>query len=926
MRITALSALLASCVVSLLAAQQPLDTAYTRQIRELTSEPRFNTPLTDHLVDHPTIPSPLDVLGYVPGTIGRLSRVADVNRYFRALAAASPRVRIFDAGRSDEGREMIAVAIADEATIGRLDTYRDITRRLADPRGLPETEARALIARGKPIYYLTGSIHSPETGSPEMLMELAYRLAVEDSPQLEAIRSRVITVITPVQELDGRDRMVDLYNYGRSHRGVRPPLVYWGRYTAHDNNRDGMVLSQQLTRLMLAQYFFWHPTVQHDLHESVPFLYVSTGTGPYNPAIDPITISEWNELAHAEISELTRSGLPGVWTHNFYDGWAPNYIKFLAGLRNSVSRFYETYTSFGAECDTARLGRTQTSVEWFRPNPPLDGVRWCIRNNINYQQSGVLVALHHVAQNDQRFLERFWVKSSRAVERGRRGPRTAWLIPAEQPRPNEAADLVNLLRQHGIEVHRAERAFTSGRLSVAAGDYVVRLDQPYGPLASTLLEVQTYRATDPPPYDDTGWTMGPLRGVTVLALNDTAVFSQSLGLISSDVALRGQVEDLGGRGALLVPATAENRLILFRYRLRAVRMYAAEDSFAAGQRRFPAGTVIVPLSGAVERQVRAAAESLGLRAVTVREVPNVARHELDLPRIALVHSWQNTQNEGWVRYAFDRFGIPYRYLSTQHLRDSAALANIDVIVLPYISNDAAAIVNGQPMAGPPVPWRNTPETPNLATYDSTDDVRPGIGLLGMARLEAWIRRGGVLITEGGTAAVAVNYGLAPGVTISTTPSLRARGSVLRASLRDRQHPLAYGYPDTVAVYFNQTPAFQVDTTEARPSLQPRDTAMMNELRRMRPRIVLRFHPRADSLLVSGLLENGGELAGRPALLDVPLGSGHVILFAIRPYWRWQTQGSFSFGWNALLHWNDLNAAQTTVRRPAATAGADGLFD
>ena len=227
MRSLAVTAALALAVCLEAAAQQPLDTAYTRQIRALTSEPRFNTELTDHMVDDPRVPSPFDVLGYVPGTIGRLSHTADVNRYFRALAAAAPaRVKIFDAGRSDEGKEMLTVAIADSAGIASLDEYREITRRLADPRGLSEQEGRGLVARGRPIYYLTGSIHSPETGSPEMLMELAYRLAVEDTPTLRSIRERVITLITPIQETDGRDRMVDVYNYGRAHSGVRPPLVY----------------------------------------------------------------------------------------------------------------------------------------------------------------------------------------------------------------------------------------------------------------------------------------------------------------------------------------------------------------------------------------------------------------------------------------------------------------------------------------------------------------------------------------------------------------------------------------------------------------------------------------------------------------------------------------------------------------------------
>ncbi len=923
MRQLALAGALVVAAAAGLPAQQPLDTAYTSRIRALTSEPRFNTELTDHLVADPRVPTPLQVLGYVPGTLGRLTRVADVNRYFRALAAATPRVRVFDAGRSDEGREMIAVAIADSATLASLDAYREIARRLADPRGLPDDEARALVGRGKPIYYLTGSIHSPETASPEMLMELGYRLAVEDTPLLRNIRERVITVITPVQEVDGRDRMVDIYEYGRAHAGVRPPLVYWGRYTAHDNNRDGMVLSQVLTRNVLAQYFYWHPVVQHDLHESVPFLYTSTGTGPYNRAIDPVTISEWNQLAFTEISELTKRGLPGVWTHDFYDGWAPNYVMFVANLRNSVGRFYETYTGFGADCDTARLAARQTSVEWFRPNPPLDGVRWCLRNNINYQQSGVLIALNHVADNDRRFLENFWLKSRRAVERGRTGRPNAWLIPAGQPRPVEAAALVNLLRQQGIEVHRADSAFTSGGRDIAAGDYVVRLDQPYGPLATVLLEVQTYRATDPAPYDDTGWTMGPLRGVAVHALADTAVFARPMTLLADDAAVRGRVEDLGGRRTALIPATTENSLVVLRYRLRALRMFAAEDTFRIGERRFEAGTVIVPLAGSAERQLRTAVEELGLSAFTVGGTLDVRRHELDLPRIGLVHSWQNTQNEGWVRYAFDRFAIPYTYLSTQDLRDSAAIANLDVLVLPYVSDNARAIVNGLPMTGPPIPWRRTPETPSLGGYDETDDVRPGIGLAGLARLEWWIRRGGVLITEGGTAAVPVDYGLAPGVDIAESRSLRVRGAVLRAAIRDRHSPLAYGYPDTLAVYFNRTPLLQVDTAEARPSELPRDSAVLADQRRMRPRVIARFHTRADSLLVSGLLDGGTELAGRPAVLDVPLGAGHVVLFAIRPFWRWQTQGSFAFGWNALLNWNDLDAGREAAAAspPARTPPA-----
>ncbi len=907
------------------AAQQPLDSAYTRQIRASTSESRFNTDLTDHLPADPRVPTPLAVLGYVPGTVGHLSHVADINRYFRALAAATPRVRVFTVGMSDEGREMIAAAIADSASIARLDEYREVTRRLADPRGLSEDEARSLIARGKPIYWLTGSIHSPETGSPEMLMELAYRLAVDESPLYRGIREHEIVLITPVLEVDGRDRMVDVYEYGRTHHGVRPPLVYWGRYTAHDNNRDGMVISQVLSRNVLAAYFQWHPTVLHDLHESVPFLYTSTGTGPYNRAIDPITVDEWYTLAMQEISELTKRGLPGVWTHGFYDGWTPNYIMFIANLRNSIGRFYETYTSFGAECDTARLGPSATSIEWYRPNPPLDRVRWCIRNNINYQESGALVALDYVARNGPRFLENFWAKSRRSVERGRTQPPYAWVIPADQPRRLEAAELVNLFRLQGIEVHRSDAAFAAGRVQVAAGDYVVRLDQPYGPLANDILGIQTYRTTDPSPYDDTGWTLGALRNVITLPVADSSVLGRPLTLLTDDVRPRGVLTGTDApHAAILVPATTESNLIVFRFRLRQLRMFAAEDSFSVGDRPFAAGTVVIPLAGAprdAERQVAAAIDSLGLTAVAAREVPAVARHELDVPRIGLVHSWTNTQDEGWVRYAFDRLGIPYTYLSTQQLRDSTRLAALDVLVLPNAGFNARALISGMPMVGPPVPWKRTPETPSLGRIDQTDDVRPGIGLEGLARLDAWVRRGGLLITEGGSVGVPVQAGFGRGVTIVDSRQLRARGAVFRSQVRDHASPIAYGYADTLPVYFSQAPLLQVDTLSTAGSEQERDSSVIRDTWRSQPRVIVRFHQRADSLLVSGLLDGGSELAGRPAVVDVPDGAGHVVMFAIRPFWRWETQGSFALAFNAIMNWNDLGTSWPVPPAARAATGA-----
>ncbi|MEJ7812945.1 MAG: M14 family zinc carboxypeptidase, partial [Gemmatimonadaceae bacterium] len=492
------SALGATGPASAQAISQALDSAYTAKIRELTlTHPlwKFTTELVDHLPASATVPSPLRTLGYVPGTIGKLSYVADVNRYFKAVADASPRVELFSLGMSDEGREMIVAAVADEATIGKLADYRAMIARLADPRGLSADERARLLREAKPIYWLTGTIHSPETGSPEMLMELLYRLAVEESDYIKAIRGGVITLITPVTEVDGRDRMVDVYNQSKRLGVPNRNLVYWGKYTAHDNNRDAIGMSQKLTQHMLRGWLGWRPTVAHDLHESVPFLYTSTGTGPYNEQFDPIQVGEWHQLAYQEINELTRCGLPGIWTHGFYDGWAPNYMLAIANFHNGIGKFYETYTSSGADCTNVNLGAAQVSRVWYRPNPAVNGVRWCIRSNINFQQSGVLIALKYVADNRGTFLENFVAKGERMVRRGQTTSPYAFVIPRTQRHAAEAADLVNLIRMQGTEVQVA-----SGEWATRSGPKVVEnmLPAPGAPAAGSAAPAARDSAADAP--------------------------------------------------------------------------------------------------------------------------------------------------------------------------------------------------------------------------------------------------------------------------------------------------------------------------------------------------------------------------------------------------------------------------------------------
>ncbi|MBM3306523.1 MAG: hypothetical protein FJY79_11380, partial [Candidatus Aminicenantes bacterium] len=541
-------ALILVAAASPASAQQKVHEEYTKKIREFTTDPHFATPYVDHLPHADGIPTPLEVLGHIAGARDVLTYSADVYKYMRALAAATPRVKIFEYGKTEEGRDWLLVAVASEETIRDLDKYKKITARLADPRALTEAEARALIAQAKPFYWATGGMHSGETGSVEMLMELAYRVAVDESPFIKAIRENSIVLITPILEPDGRDKQVDVGMARRKDPKAVVPnrLLWWGKYVAHDNNRDNLGLSLALSKNIMRVFLDYRPQVMHDLHESASHLYISTGTGPYNAWLDPIVIDEWHILAYREVNEMTKAGVPGVWTHAFYDGWAPNYAFYAANGHNSIGRFYETQ---GAGDGSTRVISAPGDRAWYRPNPPLRSTLWSIRNNVNLQQSALLIGMNHVATLKDKFMENFYLKGVRSVAKARAEGPAAYVFPADDPRPAQAARLLRLLQQQGVEVHRVDKPFKVKDASYAAGSHVVRMDQPYSRMADMMLDRQHFNVNDPRPYDDVGWTLGPLHNVRTVRVEDVSVLDAPMTLVSAPVASPGGIVRLG-KGAV----------------------------------------------------------------------------------------------------------------------------------------------------------------------------------------------------------------------------------------------------------------------------------------------------------------------------------------------------------------------------------------
>ena len=948
-------------------ATQRLDEEYTQKILDLTPDPRMEIDLVNHMPLAPDVPSPLEVLGYIPGEGGNLTYSEDIYAYIRALDAASPRVLSWSIGETEEGRDTLAVAVSDEETIRNLQAYKAMTAQLTDPRNLTEEQAKNLIKTAKPIYWATGAIHSTERSSPEMLMELGYRLAISEGPFFQTIRDNLIFVFTPMTEVDGRDRQVD--NQRAQRAGEPPPsMVYWGKYVAHDNNRDGIGKGLKLSQNVLAAFLDLHPQVLLDLHESVNLLYVSTGTGPYNPIVDPIQVNEWWILAQNEILELTKKGVPGVWTYNYYDGWVPNYMFWIGASHNAIGRFYETQS--GRETTSTPGAQSR---EWYRPNPNPGDVLWNMRSNINMQQSGVLTSLNFMARNREMFLENYYLKMKNQVRLGKTEAPHAYVIPVDQRKKSDLADLVNIIRREGAEISIARESFMVGDLQVNAGDYVGRMDQPYRGIIEMYMGLQWYPPDNPRPYDDTGWAIPLLHNIRVHRVDDPSILEKSMVVMDTDAVVEGAIS--GSGSTIVIDHTTDNALATFRWANVNVEMSAAEEAFELAGHEFTPGAFVIQNANraALESQIR----DMGLQAWATDTVPDVPMHSLDLPRVGYIHSWQNTQDEGWVRMGLDMYDIPYTYFGDNEVRNGDLRSRFDVILYPNSRIDAES--NGPPVGGQPQPYRATAATPTIATApDQTDDRRGGLGRDGLRELQRFVEEGGVLITEGGTSATLIEYSLAPGVRVAETDGLYVPGSVIKTLLGDKSSPILYGYDqDALAVLIKNGPvlsaggggrggrgrglppgvgggnlspmaaAARLTTLEGGPAAGPPGTGRGGRgtqptrggtrgarggtrgarggrggrgggrggrggggnANPMAPRVLLSYPDDPEDLLLSGMLVGGENLAGNAVLVDASLGEGHVVLFANRPFWRNEPHGNYFLWFNAMLNWNDLGAGR-----------------
>ena len=775
------------------------------------------------------LPTPEEYFGHPIGADRTVMDWDKVVAYFQLLAKGSDRIRVEELGKTADGRPFIAATIADSATLKNLDHFRDIQQRLADPRRTPPSAAEELVRDGKVVVLITCSIHATEIASTHSAVLYAHRLLTEDSPRNRAILKDVILILVPSLNPDGVDIVTRWYRktLGTPFEGTNPPELYH-KYVGHDNNRDWYIFSQPETRLTVSKlHNVWHPEITYDVHQMAANgarLFVPPWLDPTEPNIDPILMQEMNMMGTSMATDLTAAGKTGVAIHGVYDFWTPSrhFMAFHGGLRllteSASARIATPITLSADQIASNALGYNPRERSWNYLEPWLGGT-WRLRDIIDYQLIAFDSCLYNAALHRPELLRNFYRVAQRQISRS---DPEAFVISATQRDPGATRKLIETLRFGQVEVARG-----------ADGGAIVSMHQPYSGWAKTLLERQDYPQDllypgGPPkrPYDVTANTLPLLMGVDVQ-------------ISKSPVA---------ASGAWRAPEPAAGPLLKAS---DTDSWFAVNRAWSQRQR--------------VWRDPATGDFSLAARA---------GWNELKRPRVALYQAWTANMDEGWTRWLLEQFGFAYTTVHNADIHAGALRAKFDSIVIPDQAPNS--IENGH-RAGTMPP-----------------EYSGGLGPQGARALQEFAEAGGTLVFLNGASEYAISRMGVQAKTVTPTRAGRggepdptggdrvsgsaefySPGSLLNVKV-DTRSPLAYGVPAEIAIWSEQSPAW--------------DTQLP---------VVARYPE--SHVLASGWLVGEKVIAGRAALIDAKMGSGHTILFGMRPQYRAQSYLTFKMFFNALLY-------------------------
>jgi len=988
--------------------KQPQDEAFAKFYKESTGDPKYGSPLVDHLPLAKGIPTPKNVLGYYIGAPQKLTYYADMLKFYRALAAATPRVKVETIGKSDEGRELVVVWLSSEQNMKTLQQNRDNLARLADPRGLSDAQIRQLIAATKPHYHILGGLHSGETGPSEMLMELVYRIATETSPLITRIRNNVYVSVTPAADADGRDRNVDWFyrglemsqaatgpspavkqtdapagargggaggqegtqgaGQGGGRGGAAVGVPYWGKYVYHDNNRDINIALMQM-RALTDWYYTAHPPIMHDLHESVSLMYTYSGGPPQNPNLDPLLFAELPWFSNWELAQMTKWGMPGVYTHAFMDGWSPGYLGSVAYNHNGMMRMYETQS--GRDPGAAPSGRGGTAGEGRgepgggRAGAPQAGGRGAAPQAGGGTPQSQAAGRGTPPEAGGREGAPEGGGRASALPTGRGGTQDReWYRGLPVP-PNAAATFTRRDNTNYMETGiLSSLQLTSMFPAVIVENFYIKTKNsieegktkaPYGfviPVQRDMTKtaellrilriqgIEVGQATSELKLGDTTFPAGAYvikrdqpYGRLAKNLLEKQVYPDSRLRTYDDsgwtmgLEMLVDVKEIGDP-AILKVATTPVKQVTLRGKISgagtaglAVAHYGSNNMIAfryklktapmkIAEKSFTAESVEFPagsfvIAGPIGPNVRAAVEELGLTAAALSAVPTVPMHDASAPRIAIYSQWTSTQDLGWYRLTFDNFGIPYDLIYKEQVKKTDLRSKYDVILMAAQNINRQTVL--QPPAARPQPYQKSEKYTFLGMYGETPDMSGGFGQEGVEAFAKFLEGGGTLIAASGAVRFPIEFGWAHTVDAEPITGVTAQRPIIQAEIGRPEHPIFYGYAEkTIPIKYVGGLVFRVGVAD-----------QANILGR---------YAGGDASVLSGLMTGADQLRQRVFAADIPNaynGKGRVILFANNPIYRWQNHGEFNMIFNSVLNWNYVPPPPPVTPPPTGGRGGTG---
>lgn len=844
------------------------------------------------------VPSPEDAFGFPPGADSRLADYDQMKAYFHALAEASPRASIHEMGRSAKGEPLLLLIISSEENMARLEEWRSVSERLARAR-IGEDEARSLAERGRAVVWVDGGMDDQEYATAQMTPELAYALVTSEDEEMRLIRENVVVLLNPVLNPDAIVNDVSWYREvrGTPYETTRPPRL--GQpWAGTDNNRDWFMNNQPETRAVSRiLYDTWYPQILYNHHQAGPDyarIFIPPFADPVNPDIHPGVTTGVNMAGAAMAARFAQKHMPGYLSRAVYSMWWNGGMRLTPYFHNMVGILTETShrpptprvydPADFPEIISVRRGlpaRTDsTSISY--PDPWF-GTESRFRDAFDYMHEATFATLELAARYREDFLLNIWRMGRDAIEAGQAGGPFAYVLPPEQWDPGEAVALVNVLRRSGVEVHRTTEAFEADGRRYPAGSYVAYAAQAFRPHLVNLMEPRDYPEREqypggPPetPYDLAGWTLPLQMGVTVDRVErpfeaSTEELTELAGLPPGEVA--------GGAGFGWAFGPRENGAHRAANRLLAAgaRVWLADEAFGEAGEDHPAGTFLVASGDGADDAVRAAAGELGVDFAGLSVRPEISLSELHRPRVGLYKAWHSrVDDQGWTLWLMEQYDFAVDTLHDADVR-GGELSEYDAIILP--NHPGREILQG-----------NAPGT-------MPDSYVGGMGAEGVAQLKRYVEGGGTLIAfDESTSLPMDHFGIPVRNAVADLPpeEFFIPGSLIRTDV-DTGHPFAAGMQDEVAAAFSQSRAFEIVRL---PRLAEGGRETTPEAPEPAVEVVARY-AREDLLMSGWAMGEERYLAGAPAMVNVALGRGNVVLFGFRPQFRGQPRGTYKLLFNAI---------------------------